>query len=316
MSVVAAPDPGAELRHRLTETVVTVHGDDGAPLAGTAVTVEQTRHALGLGNIGFDLIPLANGETRRDPVAAQTFGGASLDQLEHLAELWLEVFNTATLPFYWGAFEPRRGAPDTERLRRAAQWFADRGVARKGHPLLWHTLTAPWLRDLPTEEVERVQRERIRREVGGFAGLIDTWDAINEAVMATCLFVIRTEKRRAIDADGKPLFRPRYTQIVSSSGTPRGAAGALRGRHRVRARGVQPGAPGEAHRHRVPDDPDAAAGDVEHGRHPDGARAAPRGAGAAFRASSRSSARTSARNGSSSTGRTRWSRSCRAGSRG
>jgi SNF2 family DNA or RNA helicase len=28
-------------------------------------------------------------------------------------------------------------------------------------------------------------------------------------------YVIRTEKRRAIDADGKPLFRPRYTQIVS-----------------------------------------------------------------------------------------------------
>jgi superfamily II DNA or RNA helicase len=28
-------------------------------------------------------------------------------------------------------------------------------------------------------------------------------------------FVIRTEKSRAIDADGKPLFKPRYTQIVS-----------------------------------------------------------------------------------------------------
>jgi superfamily II DNA or RNA helicase len=28
-------------------------------------------------------------------------------------------------------------------------------------------------------------------------------------------YVIRTEKRRAIDAEGKPLFRPRYTQIVS-----------------------------------------------------------------------------------------------------
>lgn len=28
-------------------------------------------------------------------------------------------------------------------------------------------------------------------------------------------YVIRTEKRRAIDADGNPLFRPRYTQLVS-----------------------------------------------------------------------------------------------------
>lgn len=28
-------------------------------------------------------------------------------------------------------------------------------------------------------------------------------------------YLIRTEKRRAIDADGKPLFKPRYTQVVS-----------------------------------------------------------------------------------------------------
>jgi len=53
----------------------------------------------------------------------------------------------------------------------------------KGHPLVWHTVTAPWLLDLPVDEIERVQRERIRRDVGEFAGLIDTWDAINEAVI-------------------------------------------------------------------------------------------------------------------------------------
>ena len=48
---------------------------------------------------------------------------------------------------------------------------------------MWHTLTAPWLRDLPVDEIERVQRERIRRDVGDFAGLIDIWDAINEVVI-------------------------------------------------------------------------------------------------------------------------------------
>ncbi|WP_447925525.1 endo-1,4-beta-xylanase [Georgenia muralis] len=182
-AVVAVADPGADLRHRVTGTTVTLRGADGAPLAAHEVTVEQRSHALGLGNIGFDLIPLANGETTVRPADVETFGGASLDGLEHLAELWLEVFNTATLPFYWGAFEPRRGEPGTERLRRTAQWFADRGVALKGHPLLWHTVTAPWLLDLDVDEIERAQRERIRREVSGFAGLVDTWDAVNEAVI-------------------------------------------------------------------------------------------------------------------------------------
>jgi GH35 family endo-1,4-beta-xylanase len=41
----------------------------------------------------------------------------------------------------------------------------------------------PWLLDLGIDEVEALQRARIRDLVGGFAGLIDTWDAINEAVI-------------------------------------------------------------------------------------------------------------------------------------
>lgn len=179
----AVADPGPDLRHRVLDTTLVVVGADGTPLGDAEVTVEQVRPALAVGNIGFDLIPLANGETGLDPVEVETFGGASVDRLEQLAELFVQVFDTATLPFYWGRFEPVRGRPDTERLRRTAQWFADRGVRLKGHPLVWHTVTAPWLRDLPTDEVERVQRERIRRDVGDFAGLVDTWDAINEAVI-------------------------------------------------------------------------------------------------------------------------------------
>jgi GH35 family endo-1,4-beta-xylanase len=40
-----------------------------------------------------------------------------------------------------------------------------------------------WLLGLDLDEVERRQRSRIRDVVGGFAGLIDAWDAINEAVI-------------------------------------------------------------------------------------------------------------------------------------
>ena len=177
-----APDPA--FAHRVATTTLTVLDASGTPLADTEVTVEQTRHAFQFGNIGFDFIPLANGENARHPDDdIETFGGASLEALEHLADLWLDVFNTATLPFYWGRFEPRRGEPQTERIRRTAEWFRDRGVGLKGHPLVWHTVQPSWLLDLPVDEVERVQRERIRRDVADFAGLIDTWDAINEVVI-------------------------------------------------------------------------------------------------------------------------------------
>nr|BFE79655.1 hypothetical protein GCM10020093_022560 [Planobispora longispora] len=89
---------------------------------------------------------------------------------EVLAERWSELFNFATLPFYWGRFEPVRGRPDTERLRETARWFADRGCVVKGHPLTWHTVTADWLLDLPNEEIVREQVHRIHREVAASAG--------------------------------------------------------------------------------------------------------------------------------------------------
>jgi endo-1,4-beta-xylanase len=184
------PDPSTAGRRptaipeaRRADAVITVRGADGQPLANAEVRVEQASRDIAFGNIGFDLIPLANGETDPEAAGVETFGGARLEGLERLAEQWLGVFDTATLPFYWGRFEPVRGRPDTARLLATARWLRERGVAVKGHPLVWHTVTAPWLLDLPLDEVERVQRERIRRDVGDFAGLVDTWDAINEAVI-------------------------------------------------------------------------------------------------------------------------------------
>ena len=154
---------------------------DGHPVADAAVVVEQVRHAFAFANIGFDFIALANGET--DATPDSPFGGAAPSQGAHLAELWFELFNTATLPFYWGGFEPERGRPDTQRLMRTAQWFGAHGVTVKGHPLAWHTLAPRWLLELSTVEIEAAVRARILREVTEFRGVIDVWDAINEVVI-------------------------------------------------------------------------------------------------------------------------------------
>lgn len=175
------PSPAPSLRHRSHEMTLTLLRPDGSPCADTDVVVEQTRHAFAFGNIGFDFIGLANADTAQSPGAV--FGGADVEAAERLVDLWLGVFNTATLPFYWSGFEPEPGEPETERLLNAARWFRDRGVALKGHPLAWHTLSPAWLLDTPTDEVEKVLRDRIRREVTGFSGLVDTWDAINELVI-------------------------------------------------------------------------------------------------------------------------------------
>jgi endo-1,4-beta-xylanase len=169
--------------HRRATAQVTLLDVSGVPLRDTDVTVEQRRHAFAFGNIGFDFLPLANRETHADAAAAGVFGGTSQVDLAGLSELWFDLFNTAILPFYWRGFERTAGVPDTQRLLTTARWFADRGVTVKGHPLTWHTLTPPWLNERPDDEVETLQRQRIRRDVSNFAGVIDTWDAINEVVI-------------------------------------------------------------------------------------------------------------------------------------
>ncbi|WP_248241729.1 endo-1,4-beta-xylanase [Microbacterium kunmingense] len=160
--------------HRLGEAVIQVVDADGRPCAGVEVTIAQTRHEFLFGNTGFDV---QGGDEPGDAPGEEWMLSAAE------ADLWLQIHNAATLPFYWGRFEPVRGAPRTDEMRRTAQWLRQRGVALKGHPLVWHTVTAPWLLDLELDEIERAQRERIRRDVADFAGLVDTWDAINETVI-------------------------------------------------------------------------------------------------------------------------------------
>jgi GH35 family endo-1,4-beta-xylanase len=91
--------------------------------------------------------------------------------------------NYATLPFYWGRFEPEEGRPDTAVIRQTGEFLASKGFALKGHPLCWHTVCADWLMEYDNRTILKKQIERIEREVSDFAGLIDMWDVVNEAVI-------------------------------------------------------------------------------------------------------------------------------------
>jgi endo-1,4-beta-xylanase len=181
MSAPRQVDPA--VRHRTGRVDLTVLDDTGEPLRSTVVTVEQRSHAFGFGAIGFDFLAPIGGPAPEGAEEVEAFGGAEGLDLDLLADAWLGLFGQVTLPFYWGRYEPRRGRPDEHRLRAVAQWFADRGATVKGHPLVWHTALPRWQADLSLAEIERLQRDRIAHLVGGFRGLIDVWDAINEAVI-------------------------------------------------------------------------------------------------------------------------------------
>ena len=160
-------------KNRMSDVAITILKPDGTPLANQEVTIEQTNHKFLFGTAAFDLVPLTNGD----------YTSKAKEQAERWAEKITELFNAATLPFYWARFEPQRGKPITEKVKNAARWCLDHNMATKGHPLCWHTLTADWLLEMSNAEILQAQIARIKRDVADFRGLIDMWDVINEAVI-------------------------------------------------------------------------------------------------------------------------------------
>lgn len=149
---------------RFHDFTITVEGPDIT--AGQAVRVEQTHHKFLFGSAAFWLTARLPAEVRAT-----------------LEARFLALFNAATLPFYWGRYEPEEGRPAEAMTKEAALWCHEHGIVAKGHPLCWHTVCADWLLAYDTPTILNKQMARITREVTEFRGLIDTWDVINEVVI-------------------------------------------------------------------------------------------------------------------------------------
>ncbi|MCR4755857.1 MAG: endo-1,4-beta-xylanase [Lachnospiraceae bacterium] len=157
-----------DIAHRYADKRIRFTDASGNPLANKDIKVTQKAHKFLFGCGGFDFIPyvVENNEFFKD-----------------ITESWLEIFNYATLPFYWGNFEPEEGKPETEALLKTAKYLQSKGVKVKGHPLCWHTVCADWLLKYDNKTIMEKQLGRIDREVTGFKGVIDMWDVINEVVI-------------------------------------------------------------------------------------------------------------------------------------
>lgn len=156
------------IAHRQVNKRIRFVDGQGNPLCGQQVRIKQTNHEFLFGCGAFDFIPyVMKGE----------------DKYKQLTDKWLEIFNYATLPFYWGNFEPEEGKPNTDMLMKTAKYLNSKGARVKGHPLCWHTVCADWLMKYDNATILQKQLERIDREVKGFKGVIDMWDVINEVVI-------------------------------------------------------------------------------------------------------------------------------------
>lgn len=163
----------SKLKHRMGTREIKLLSAGEVPIQNKEVRVSQTKHKFLFGCSEFSVLSYRNNELE----------GEARERAEERFEKFFQLFNFATLPFYWHRFEPAKGSPDTKRLTQAAQWMTSKGLKLKGHPLCWHTLAAPWLMEMNNSDILKVQLERIHREVTGFKGLIDMWDVINEVVI-------------------------------------------------------------------------------------------------------------------------------------
>jgi GH35 family endo-1,4-beta-xylanase len=150
-------------KYRRADATVTVVDKNGRAVADAELQVEQIRHAFLFGCNIFK------------------WGNVGNEQGEaEYRRRFAEVFNFATLPFYWPSYEAREGEPIHDKIERAARWCKEQNIRCKGHPLAWNYAEPRWLPD-DSQKILDLQLGRIDDCVSRFRGLIDTWDVVNEA---------------------------------------------------------------------------------------------------------------------------------------
>ncbi len=158
---------GADARiqeHRTGEITLNITDPAGQPLPeGTAVHIEQTRHAFLFGCNIFTL------HASWDPEINAEY-----------ADRFANLFNYATLPFYWWGYEPAKGYTQYKRNNMLTLWCNNNGVTPKGHPLAWNWREPKWLPD-DSDKIMELQLRRIEDIARRFKGRIDMWDVVNEA---------------------------------------------------------------------------------------------------------------------------------------
>ncbi|HUT61070.1 MAG TPA: endo-1,4-beta-xylanase, partial [Phycisphaerae bacterium] len=147
---------------RKSDVTVRVVDAAGRPVPGAVVEVEQVRSLFLFGcNIyRFDRFP-------------------TQEENEAYKKAFAELFNYATVAFYWRWYEPQQGKPDYAHTDKVVDWCRQRGIAMKGHPLLWADEGGipTWSKGQPSAEL---QKQRVKEILGRYKGRIDRWEVVNE----------------------------------------------------------------------------------------------------------------------------------------
>lgn len=149
--------------------------ENNEPLQNATVSIEQTDHEFLFGSNIF-----------------MYQGYPDQKQNQRYEEVFAQLFNYASLPFYWEALEPEPGtlrfdASSSKIYRRPPpepilEFCKNNGITPKGHTLVWDNprwSIPAWLPE-NAEEREHLINKRIREIGESFGEEIKYWDVVNE----------------------------------------------------------------------------------------------------------------------------------------
>jgi len=152
---------------------VTVTDKNGITLTDVKVKIKQKNHAFRFGANLFMLDELETDEKN-----------------ELYKNRFKEIFNMATLPFYWNSVEPRKGelrydknAPKYYRrppIDLCLEFCQENGIEPREHALAYEHLFPSWLKDYTVDEVKCALEERYRQIAKRYKDKIPTIEVTNE----------------------------------------------------------------------------------------------------------------------------------------
>ena len=160
-------------KYRKGNAEIVVTDKSGNPIPNAAIKVKQKTHEF---RFGANLFMLDEFET---------------DEKNEKYEInFADVFNMATLPFYWDALEPDRNNPrydkDSPKVYRrptpdlCIEFCEKHGIEPREHALAYDAFFPKWLYEASTEEVKRELERRYSEISERYADKIRTIEVTNE----------------------------------------------------------------------------------------------------------------------------------------
>lgn len=159
--IVAATQSAIE-KNRKADVKVQIVDAAGRAMPGVNVSIEQVSHEF---LFGCNIYMFDHCKADAENAAYK--------------KRFADLFNYATVGFYWRSYEPRRGRPNYRYTDKVVAWCREHGIRMKGHPLLWGDEAGVpfWSHGQPSAEI---QRQRVEEIIHRYHDSIEFWEVVNE----------------------------------------------------------------------------------------------------------------------------------------